>query len=226
MGTPRRRISVSAPTLKAVYQKLFLRFGPQRWWPAQTPFEVMIGAILVQNTNWANVEKAIRNLKKAKLLSPKKLQEISHRRLSLVIKPAGYFNIKAKRLKNFINFLFKEYRGRIAQMAEEEGGVLRVKLLTVNGIGPETADSILLYGLNKPFFVIDAYTKRIFLRHRWIKGDADYRTVQKLFMDRLKPERRMFNEYHALLVCLAKTFCKTKPLCRQCPLETFKLNPN
>ncbi len=222
MGTSGRRVQISAGTLKNVYKKLFSSFGPQQWWPAKTSFEVAIGAILVQNTNWENAKKAIENLRKTNILSPKKLNEAPCRSLSLLIKPAGYFNVKARRLKNFINFLFQEYQGRMDLMGQEQTGLLRDKLLTVNGIGPETADSILLYAFQKPIFVVDAYTKRIFLRHQWIDSMADYHMIQELFMNFLKPNQKMFNEYHALLVHLAKKFCKTKPLCSGCPLDPLR----
>lgn len=220
MGTCSRRKALSPnPSLKEIYQILFRKFGPQHWWPAQTPFEVMVGAILVQNTNWANTERAIRNLKVKKLLSPQKLKVVSVKSLATAIKPAGYFNVKAKRLKNFINFLFKTYGGNLTKMRSQDGEVLRRQLLGVNGIGPETADSILLYALDKPYFVVDAYTRRIFVRHGFLKGKCEYAQVQKFFTQRLPKDRKLYNEYHALIVRLAKDFCRTKPLCDKCPLE-------
>jgi len=206
--------------LNSIYKKLYKNFGPQNWWPAETPFEVMVGAILTQNTSWGNVEKAISNLKKHNLLNPRKLRGLTHKQLSRYIMPAGYYNIKAKRLKNFLNFLFDNYRGDIKKMSAVDTAVLRQQLLSVNGIGPETADSILLYGLNKPVFVVDAYTKRIFNRHSLIKADAQYHDVQRLFMDNLKRQEKLFNEYHALLVKLGKDFCrKSKPKCNICPVK-------
>lgn len=210
------------PSVKEIYRILFHAFGPQHWWPAQTPLEVAVGAILVQNTNWKNTERAIANLKARKLLTPKKLKEISVKKLGQVIKPAGYFNIKAKRLKNFIDFLSVNYGGDIKKMRIESGEAMRNKLLAVNGIGPETADSILLYALNKPFFVVDAYTKRIFGRHKVLKGKLDYESVQQFFVKNLPKGVQLYNEYHALIVRLAKDFCRTKPLCRQCPLRAFR----
>ena len=205
-----------------IYDRLYKRFGPQRWWPAKTEFEVMVGAILTQNTNWANVEKAIDNLKKAKVLSPIKLKKISSKRLAKLIRPAGYFNIKAKRLKNFINFLFSEYKANLERMKAVDPWQLRTELLGVAGIGSETADSILLYALNKPVFVIDAYTRRLLLRHHLIDEDATYSSIQDIFLDNLNTDIKLFNEFHALIVRLAKEICKTEPDCSNCPLVDLK----
>jgi len=206
--------------LNLLYQKLYSLFGSQRWWPADTPFEVMIGAILTQNTNWLNVEKAINNLKKHKLLQPHKLYKLPHKRLALLIRPAGYYNIKAERVKSFLELFIRYYNGSFKKMSCIATSSLRQQLLSVNGIGPETADSILLYALNKPVFVVDAYTKRILLRHHFIGEDAGYDKIQNLFMQNLKPGVKLFNEYHALLVKLGKEFClKNKPRCKICPLK-------
>lgn len=206
--------------LKLIYQKLYSCFGPQHWWPAQTPFEVMAGAILTQNTNWSNVEKALNNLKQNKVLTAQKLNSLSRIKLAKLIKSTGYYNIKAERLKKFLNFFFKIYRGSLQKMSRVKTGVLRQQLLSVNGIGPETADSILLYAIKKPVFVIDAYTKRIMARHRLIPEDSTYDYVQNLFMQNMKKDVKLFNEYHALLVRLGKEFClKNKPRCEICPLK-------
>lgn len=206
--------------LDLIYQKLYSHFGPQHWWPAKTPFEVMLGAILTQNTSWLNVEKAIDNLKQHRLLELNKLYQVSEKRLAPLIRPVGYYNIKAKRLKHFLGFLFKCYKGELKKMSRGSLPELRRQLLSVNGIGPETADSILLYALNKPIFVIDAYTKRILSRHHFIKEDASYEEVQDLFMQELKSDVKLFNEYHALLVRVGKEFClKNKPKCKECPLN-------
>ncbi|MCM8796071.1 MAG: endonuclease III domain-containing protein [Candidatus Omnitrophica bacterium] len=206
--------------LRQIYRKLYAKFGPQHWWPGDSPFEVMVGAILTQNTNWANVEKAINNLKKHNLLNPQKLNTLSLKKLASYIVACGYYNIKAKRLKEFLKFFCQEYKGNPKKMAKTDTQELRRKLLKVSGIGPETADSILLYALGKPVFVIDAYTKRILLRHNLIKEDADYTKVQNLFMKNLKPDVKLFNEYHALLVRLGKDFClKRRPRCEMCPLK-------
>lgn len=205
--------------LKKTYNKLFKAFGPQHWWPGDTPFEVIVGAILTQNTAWTNVEKAIHNLKKAKLLTPGKLHDLSQDEIAKYIRPAGYFNIKAKRLKHFLNYLFDNYGGNLKKMFKKRSDALRRELLSVNGIGSETADSILLYAGNHPVFVVDAYTKRIFSRHQVVTADADYHDIQELFMKNLPHDVKMFNEYHALIVKAGKDFCRTrKPLCSRCPL--------
>ncbi len=209
--------------LNTFYQRLYSYFGPQHWWPSDSAFEVMVGAILTQNTNWVNVEKAIDNLKKYKLLTPAKVYSLSKQRLALLIQPAGYYNIKAKRLKNFLDFFIKHYKGSIKKMSGADTFNLRKELLAVNGVGPETADSILLYALNKPIFVVDAYTKRILLRHGFIKEDASYEQVQDLFMQNINSDVQLFNEYHALLVRLGKEFClKNRPRCNVCPLRSHK----
>jgi endonuclease-3 related protein len=206
--------------LKAIYKKLYRRFGPQHWWPAEEPFEVIVGAILTQNTSWLNVEKAIGNLKENHLLKPAALFSLAPKKLASFIKPAGYFNIKANRLKEFLGYLFSHYGGNLRKMAATETVRLRQELLSVRGIGPETADSILLYALNKPIFVVDAYTRRILLRHHLIREDATYQNIQDLFMRQLPLDVKLFNEYHALLVKLGKEVClKNKPKCKICPLR-------
>jgi len=206
--------------LLRIYRRLLSSFGPQAWWPAESPFEVMVGAVLTQNTSWKNVERAIENLKKHKLLNPAKLYRLPQKKLACLILPAGYYNIKAQRLKNLLEFFIKRYHASIANMRLENSRRLRKELLAVNGIGPETADSILLYALDKPVFVVDAYTKRVLLRHGLIKEDADYSRIQNLFISGLKKDAGLFNEYHALLVKLGKDFClKSKPRCADCPLK-------
>lgn len=201
-----------------IYNTLFNALGPQHWWPGDTPFEIAVGAVLTQNTNWTNVEKAIGNLKKEKALTAKALHGMSHSKLAALIKPAGYFNVKAKRLKNFLSFLATHYNGSMKRMGAEDLTALRAELLTVNGIGPETADSILLYALEKPVFVIDAYTKRILHRHHVVPEDITYHELQEIFHGNFQPEVRLYNEYHALLVMLGKDYCKPKPKCKKCPL--------
>ncbi len=206
--------------LNSIYQKLFAFFGPQHWWPAKTPFEVMVGAILTQNTNWTNVEKAINQLKQHKVLTPRRIYHLSAARLARLIKSAGYYNVKTRRLKAFLKFLFDHYKGNLQKMSRVPGWQLRLELLSIYGIGPETADSILLYALQKPLFVVDAYTKRIMARHGLIAEDSSYPDVQNLFMQSLKKEVKLFNEFHALLVRLGKEFClKRRPLCERCPLK-------
>ncbi len=203
------------------YRKLYHAYGPRNWWPGETPFEVMVGAILTQNTSWRNVEKAILKLKGRGVLNPKGIHHLKKSELAQLIKSSGYFRVKTDRLKSFINFLFEEYDGDLKRMRKERLEELRKKLLQVKGIGPETADSILLYGLNKPIFVVDAYTKRILLRHGMISEKASYEEVQKLFMDHLPHNEKLFNEYHALLVHLGKTLCKKAPRCDICPIRSI-----
>jgi endonuclease-3 related protein len=206
--------------LKRIFLRLYSVFGPQHWWPADSGFEVMIGAILTQNTNWANVEKAILALKEKKNLNPKRLLKIPTRKLAGLIKSAGYYNLKAARLKNFLRFFFNCYSADIERMGAQDLVTLRRQLLAVKGIGPETADSILLYALKKPVFVIDAYTKRIFSRHRLLAEDVTYEQAQDIFMRNLKSDAVLFNEYHALLVKLGKDYCrKQNPKCEICPLH-------
>ena len=205
--------------LRAAYERLYARFGPQSWWPARSPFEVMVGAILTQNTNWGNVEKAIGRLRKKRALTPAALYRLRPRALAALIRPAGYYNIKAARLRNFTRFYLDEFGGSAARMARAETASLRERLLAVNGIGEETADSILLYALGKPVFVVDAYTRRIFSRHGFFPADSGYARIQSAFTMALGSRARLFNEYHALIVRLAKECCrKTGPKCAQCPL--------
>lgn len=205
--------------VQEIYEILLGHFGPQGWWPGDTPFEIMVGAVLTQNTNWVNVSRAIDNLKKNNLLSFEKIHDLPVDLLAEKIKPAGYFNLKAARLKNLLNFIGDEYNGSLEDMLHEDALNLREKILTVKGIGPETADSILLYAGNKPVFVIDTYTHRIFARHDIIAEEDGYYEIQEYFTLSLPEEVELFNEYHALIVRLGKEFCKkSKPLCRQCPL--------
>ena len=178
--------------LNQIFRKLYAAFGAQHWWPADNSFEVMVGAILTQNTNWSNVLKALWVLKEKKLLSADKLHRLKHKKLAGLIKSAGYYNIKAARLKNFIKFFFDHYAAKTKLMAAQDLTILRSQLLAINGIGPETADSILLYALNKPIFVVDAYTKRIFWRHKLIDQDADISAVQNIFMQHFKKDPIFF----------------------------------
>ena len=215
-------ISKTRKQLMAMYRALFRAYGPQHWWPGETPFEVVVGTILTQNTAWINVEQAIKNLKRERLLSPARLREVAPRRLALLIRPSGYFNIKAKRLAHLMDFLEGRYRGSLARMLRDDPGELRKGLLMVNGIGPETADSIILYAAGTPVFVVDAYTKRIFTRHGLVSERAGYDDVQQLFMGSLPLDAGLFNEYHALLVKVGKIHCKKRaPQCPGCPLEPF-----
>jgi len=205
--------------LLKIYNSLYDFFGPLNWWPGDTPFEIMVGAILTQNTSWSNAEKAINNLKKENLLESRRLYRLDQEELAQLIKPSGYYNIKAKRLKNFMNLFVNEFEGSAEKMFSDDSGGLRKKLLKVNGIGPETADSILLYAGNKPFFVVDAYTKRIFSRHKLISEDASYHQVQEFFNQNLDKDVKLFNEFHAQIVMLGKTICTSKnPFCTKCPI--------
>ena len=205
--------------LLKIYKSLYDFFGPLNWWPGDSPFEIMVGAILTQNTSWRNVEKAISNLKKKNLLDPWKLYRIDQEELARLIRPSGYYNIKARRLKSFITFLVEEYHGSEKKMFLDDSEELRRKLLKIKGIGPETADSILLYAGNKPFFVVDAYTKRIFSRHKLIPKDATYYQIQGFFIQNLERDTKLFNEFHAQIVMLGKTLCTSRnPACSKCPI--------
>ena len=205
--------------LLKIYHSLYHYFGPLNWWPGDTPFEVMAGAILTQNTSWSNAEKAINNLKKENLLEPRKLYGISQEELARLLKPSGYYNIKAKRLKNFVNLFVNNFKGSTEKMFSGDGRELRKKLLKVNGVGPETADSILLYAGKKAFFVVDTYTKRIFSRHELISEDSTYNQIQEFFNQNLDPDVELFNEFHAQIVMLGKTICTSKnPDCSKCPI--------
>ena len=203
----------------AIYEALNTCFGDLHWWPGETPFEVVVGAILTQNTNWNNVETAITALKKADLLDPLRLHEADDVKISTLIRSSGYYNIKTKRIKAFLGFLHTVYAGDLDVMFSEEWGVLRENLLGVKGIGEETADSILLYAGGKPIFVVDAYTRRVLERHAIIAPGWDYRKVQTLFMESLPCDVSLYNQYHALLVQGGKQFCRQAPRCGGCPLE-------
>jgi len=204
----------------ATYKKLNAHFGDLNWWPGNSPFEVIVGAILTQNTAWRNVEKAIARLKSKELLHPAGILEIDDSTLADLIRPAGYYNIKTQRLKSFIRFLYNGYDGKLDNMFEEDLWRLRAKLLAVKGIGEETADSILLYAGEKPIFVVDAYTRRILQRHDVIPGDATYKEIQNLFMTHLPHSVPLYNQYHALFVNTGKYFCTRKPRCEGCPLQS------
>lgn len=210
-------------SLIEIYNELYKRYGPRHWWPGDTRIEIIIGAILTQNAAWTNVEKAIKNLKKQRVLNIRGLNSISKKRLARLIVPSGYYNIKAERIKNFLRFLNLYYNGSLDRMFQEDTAVLRKQLLNIKGIGPETADSILLYAGGRAIFVVDAYTKRIFSRHGYIREDDDYDKVQNLFLENLPSDARLFNEFHALIVEHGKELCKKKkPLCKICPIRRIK----
>ena len=206
--------------LTSIYRLLFRAYGPQHWWPGDSPFEVLVGAVLTQNTSWANVEKAIANLKRERVMTFSSMIKAAPKKLALFIRPSGSFNIKTKRLRHLLLYIHSHYAANLTRMFEVDPAQLRQQLLEVNGIGPETADSILLYAGEKPFFVIDAYTRRIFSRLGLITGNADYRTMQGLFMDNLPRDTRFYNEYHALIVRIGKEHCKKiRPRCNNCPIR-------
>jgi endonuclease-3 related protein len=196
--------------------------GPMHWWPARTPFEVIVGAILTQNTSWANVERAIANLRSARILTPSSIAAARTSRLAALVRPSGYFRQKAVKLKAFVRFLRREYGGSLKRMFKTPTEELREKLLSVYGIGPETADSILLYAGNHPVFVVDAYTHRIFARHGIAGGKPDYEHVRALVEAALPRDPRFLNEFHALVVNTGKNWCrKSNPRCAECPLGSL-----
>lgn len=206
-------------TLLRIYDLLLAQYGPLGWWPADTPFEVCVGAILTQNTNWLNVEKALSNLKLEGLMTPDGLRRLSLERLAAVIRPAGFFNVKSVRLKEFINWLFDRYGGSLERMFSGDWRELREEMLLVKGIGRETADSILLYAGHKPTFVVDAYTVRFFSRLGLVRGNGGYEEVRSMFMDNLPVDAGLFNEYHALIVRHGKEHCRKKQRCGGCVLH-------
>ncbi len=209
-------------SLQKVYETLQEYFGDLHWWPGDSPFEVIVGAILTQNTAWKNVETAVGRLKAGDLIHPARLRQLADQHLADLIRPAGYYRVKTKRLKAFLQFLYQEYQDDLDALFAEDLWVLRKRLLLVYGIGEETADSILLYAAGKPVFVVDAYTRRIMQRHRFISGKARYADIQTLFMTSLPRNTPLFNQYHALLVNTGKQFCrKQNPKCEICPLQSF-----
>lgn len=205
-------------TLLDIYNRLFAAYGPQHWWPAEEPFEVMVGAILTQSAAWRNVEKAIANLKAAGALSPALLRRLSLPEIAALIRPSGYYNAKARKLKALAAWLGANYGDDIARMSTQGTEKLRTQLLSVYGVGPETADSIILYAATQPVFVIDAYTRRIISRLGLSPEVQSYATYQAFFMNNLPADVRLFNEYHALLVRLGKDVCRKQPLCERCCL--------
>ncbi|MCT4626696.1 endonuclease III domain-containing protein [Halodesulfovibrio sp.] len=196
--------------------------GTSKWWHAESAFEVMVGAVLTQNTNWNNVEKAINTLKQQDVLTPQALLALPQDELATLIRPAGYYNVKAKRLQNLVRWFRDTANYSFAALDTFSTEELRTELLSVNGIGQETADSILLYALNRPSFVVDAYTRRIFNRHSLVSEDIYYEELRDFFMDVLPEDTQLFNKYHALIVRVAKEWClKKTPRCETCPLKIF-----
>ena len=205
-----------------LYRRLYRHYGDLQWWPGDSPLEISVGAILTQNTAWTNVEKAIQRLKEARSLSVRVLSRLPHKKLARLIQPAGYFNVKARRLKNFLSFLQHRYGGSLRKMFKRDSLRLREELLSVNGIGPETADSILLYAGEKPVFVIDAYTKRILSRHGILPYEESYDEFQGLFVKQLPRSVTLYNQYHGMFVNIGKDFCRKRPLCASCPLNGWR----
>ncbi|MCX7856623.1 MAG: endonuclease III domain-containing protein [Deltaproteobacteria bacterium] len=208
--------------LLCVFERLLKAYGKRNWWPAESPLEVMIGCILTQNTAWKNVEKAIANMKKKNLIDLHALRSIDVGELSEVIRPVGFYTLKAKRLKALVDFLFDEFKGDLELMKRMDQHTLRKRLLGVDGVGPETADSILLYALEKPIFVVDAYTRRFLINHGLFDGRAKYERIQAFFMSNLPEDTYIYNEFHALIVYLGQKHCRKVPICKGCPLESGK----
>lgn len=207
--------------LMSYYDELRSRFGHRKWWPAETPFEVCVGAVLTQNTAWKNVAKAIANLKAASALDPFTIYGLSHEELAALIRPAGYYNVKAVRLRNLIAHFVERHSGDLAEFLSQQPEALRAELLSVKGVGKETADSIMLYAAGKPIFVVDAYTKRVLERHGLIDSRADYDAIQDLFHTALAKDADLYNDFHAQLVAVGHHYCKKKPRCEACPLGGF-----
>ena len=208
--------------LMSFYHILLDHYGPQNWWPGDSPFEVMVGAVLTQNTNWSNVEKAINNLKTANVLTPAKINQLSPEKLAELIKPAGYFNLKSRRLKNLVHWFCTQYEASPQLLANLSIGRLREELLSINGIGRETADSIILYALEKPTFVVDTYTYRVLLRHGCIDSDSDYEQIKDYCQSHLPDNVSLYNELHAVIVRVGKEHCRPRPRCQGCPLRKFE----
>ncbi len=204
-----------------IYHQLMARYGPQNWWTAEEPFEVIVGAVLTQSAAWGNVEKAIANLKSAKALSSQAIRQLPLTELARLVHPCGYYNAKALKLKSFAYWLGNHHADDLDRLFATDTNHLRPQLLSIHGIGPETADSIILYAANKPIFVIDAYTRRIISRLGLAPDSNSYAAYQALFMNNLPADASLFNEYHALLVCLAKNACRSRPLCQQCCLNSI-----
>lgn len=207
--------------LMEFYEALHERFGHRNWWPGDSPFEVCVGAVLTQNTSWKNVAKAIENLKAASVLDPLSIYALNRDELANLVRPSGYFNVKAERLKNLVGYLVEQHEANLRSLFENPQDGLREELLSINGIGRETADSIILYAAEKPIFVVDAYTRRVLLRHGLISEKEDYDAVQDLFHRSLPRDVALFNDFHAQFVAVGHNYCKKTPMCEQCPLQRF-----
>jgi len=211
--------SAVSQALRDIYHRLIAHYGPQHWWPAQEPVEVILGAILTQSAAWTNAEKALARLREAGALSLEALRRLSLPRVAELIRPCGYYNAKALKLKSLAHWLGERYHDDLSRLFANDIGVIREQLLSIHGIGPETADSIILYAGDKPTFVIDAYTRRILERIGLAPAAGSYSAYQSLFMDNLPADAQLFNEYHALLVCLGKDVCRKHPVCHRCCLN-------
>jgi endonuclease III related protein len=226
LAAQRAPSAVPRPELARYFETLSGALGPQHWWPARTPFEVIVGAILTQNTAWTNVERAIANLRRARLLTPVALERVPRPRLERLIRSSGYFRQKARKLKEFVRFLRREFGGSLTRMFRTPTSELRQRLLAVHGIGPETADSILLYAGGHPVFVVDAYTHRILARHALAPEKSRYEDVRTLFEASLPPHPPLYNEFHGLIVHVGKHWCRTRePRCHECPLQPYLPQP-
>ncbi len=220
MINPRSKtLSVHRWPLMQIYETLLARYGPQHWWPGETPFEVMVGAVLTQNTNWTNVEKAIDEMRRAECLEPRRLLALSQAELSAMIRPSGYFRVKERRLRSLVRWFVDRHGGSVANCSGIPTEELREELLGIHGVGPETADSILLYALDRPVFVVDAYTRRLLGRHGWLYGGESYEQVRAIVVSHLKPDVALYNEFHALIVRVGKANCRPSPRCVGCVLE-------
>ena len=218
--TALKKISPDRFAPQALYDKLFSWYGPSHWWPGESPFEIAVGAVLTQNTAWTNVEKAIDNLKAAGMLDIHRIHAVDESRLASLIRPSGYYNIKTKRLKNLISLIMDSFSGDLAAFFSQELDTLRPSLLGVNGIGKETADSICCYAADKEIFVVDAYTRRILLRHHIIDPDWGYDDIQQLFETKLARRLDVYKDLHAFMVFIGKEYCKARnPQCEACPLN-------
>jgi endonuclease-3 related protein len=218
MVRPERSRNSPKTSLLAIYRLLYREYGPQHWWPAETTLEMIIGAILTQSAAWTNVEKAIGNLKASGCLSVERLRSMPQEKLARLIYPSGYYNVKAGKVKAFVEWLAERYGGDLDRLFALDTAELRNELLSVHGVGEETADSVILYAANQPIFVIDAYTRRIITRLCLAPQQETYAAFQALFMDDLPHDETLFNEYHALLVQHGKTVCRKNPLCGDCCL--------
>lgn len=205
--------------LLSIFDILLGAYGKRNWWPGETPLEVIVGAVLTQNTSWKNVEKAISRMKESGAMDVKRLYTIGEAELADIIRSAGFFNIKTKRLKNIVKVIYEQFGGMVDGFSDIDTASLRSLLLKVNGLGPETVDSILLYALERPVFVVDAYTKRFLANHGLYVDSTDYHDIQRYFHDNLPTDRYLFNEFHALIVILCQTCCRKRALCDNCPLR-------